>query len=389
MQTDLDLVIIGAGCAGLGLGVELAKFNNETPKTLLLESREEYQNDRTWCFWKGPNSVYSELISHQWTKLIVRFAKEEISCDCSFAPYQILPSSTFYDFAKQVIDQNSKLTLQMGNKVLKEPLYQEGWWHIETQFGPIRTKTVVDTRPKPYQFLKKTKLWQSFLGYEIESSRAIFDPSTAQLMDFFHANRKFIGFNYILPQTARKALIEFTVFADKPYLPDELKNQLDQSIREYLNGSDFKISRTESGIIPMGVPSVNLDQRYQNNQGYVHVGLTAGGARASTGYAFQRIQKWAVDCAQAIKHNGLPISHTVGSFLLTKMDDIFLNVIRNNPELGPTLFMHLFKKVKTKRLVRFLTDTGNILDYIAVVRALPVTPFLKVFFSDFNKNEQN
>ena len=114
---------------------------------------------------------------------------------------------------------------------------------------------------------------------------------------------------------------------------------------------------------------------------YVRVGLTAGAARPATGYAFQRIQNWAIQCASALSIGGLPITHVQDSFLLRKMDDIFLNVIRNNPELGPDLFVDLFSKVDGRKLVRFLSDKGQFLDYLAIVRAMPASPFLKDIFN--------
>ena len=377
MQADLDLVIIGAGCAGLSLGVELAKMNKSAPKTLLLEQRKVYENDRTWCFWGQSGATYSEMTSHQWTQLTVHYAKENILLDCTFAPYQILPSQAFYHFALQSIAQNALLDLKMDSLVLKEPEYKAGWWYLDTSFGAIRTRAIVDTRPKPLDPLKNTKLWQSFLGYEIESSEAIFDPKIAKLMDFYQANSEFVGFNYVLPQSEKRALIEFTIFAHRPYYADELRGSLDQSLAQYCKGGEFKILRTESGLIPMGISSSNSLLGNAVHPSYVHVGLTAGGARAATGYAFQRITDWAIKCADALKRTGLPISHKKDSYLLRKMDDIFLSVIRRNPNLGPKLFMDLFAKVDSKRLIRFLSDKGHFLDYFAVMRALPASPFLK------------
>ena len=72
MQIDLDLLIIGAGCAGLSLGVQLAKMKERAPKVLLLEQRTVYENDRTWCFWGQQENVYSDLVNHQWSKLTVQ-----------------------------------------------------------------------------------------------------------------------------------------------------------------------------------------------------------------------------------------------------------------------------------------------------------------------------
>jgi len=384
MQSDLDLIIIGAGCAGLSLGVQLAKMNKSAPKTLLLEKRKFYENDRTWCFWGREANIHSEIVNHQWTKLIVQSAKEKISLDCSFSPYQILSSKIFYEYALQSIKLNSLIDLKMDSTLLKEPEFRKGWWHFETSFGPMRTKSVVDTRPKALDELKSTKFWQSFLGYEIECDKSLFDPNIAVLMDFYEANQEFIGFNYVLPESENRALIEFTVFGAKPYFPNDLQSRLDQSIKHYLEGENFKILRTESGLIPMGLGRDNsLLNTLDTFPTYIRAGLTAGAARPATGYAFQRIQNWAIQCAKAISKNGMPISHKQDSFLIRKMDDIFLNVIRNNPELGPELFIDLFAKVHSKKLIRFLSDTGNLLDYFAVIKALPAAPFLKHIF-DFS-----
>jgi lycopene beta-cyclase len=378
MQDDLDLIIIGAGCAGLSLGVQLAKMKEGTPKTLLLEQRKVYENDRTWCFWGQQGNAYSDLASHQWTQLVVQSEKEKIALDCSFAPYQILSSKIFYDNALELMGLNPLVDLRMNSALLKEPEFHQGWWDFETSFGRMRAKSVVDTRPKVSNELKGTKLWQSFLGYEIESEQAMFDPKMATLMDFYKANSEFVGFNYVLPQSEKRALIEFTVFAKRPYIQDELVSRLEESVIQYLGSKSFKILRKESGLIPMGLVTDNaLANDIDTHPTYVRVGLTAGAARPATGYAFQRIQNWAIQCASSLSTGGLPITHVQDSFLLRKMDDIFLNVIRNNPELGPNLFVDLFSKVDGRKLVRFLSDRGQFLDYLAIVRAMPASPFLK------------
>jgi lycopene beta-cyclase len=386
MQVDLDVLIIGAGCAGLSLGVQLAKINHRAPKTMLLEQRALYENDRTWCFWGQQENAYSDLVDHQWANLLVKSAKETISLECSSAPYKILSSKTFYDDAIQRIGLNPSIELRMNSKLLKEPRFNEGWWSFETSFGNIRSKTVVDTRPIPFNHLQDTKLWQSFVGYEIESNQSVFDPNTAVLMDFCKANSEFIGFNYVLPQSQKRALIEFTVFAKRPYQHDELVHRLDEAVAQYLRKNSFTILRKETGLIPMGLADDQIQHGVkESNPTYVHAGLTAGAARPATGYAFQRIQSWAVQCAKSLAKLHLPITHSKSPVLLRKMDDIFLNVIRNHPELGPDLFMDLFGKVDNKRMVRFLSDRGRLLDCFAIVRALPAAPFLKNIFS-FTKN---
>jgi lycopene beta-cyclase len=382
MQTDLDVIILGAGCAGLSLGVQLAKMNERAPKTLLLELRSVYENDRTWCFWGHESNAYSDQVNHQWTRLIVGSQKEKLSFECAFAPYQILSAKTFYEIALESIGLNPLIELRMNTSISKEPQYDQGWWYVATSAGSLRSRAVVDTRPKARNDLKNTKLWQSFLGVEIECDQAVFDPLTAVLMDFCKTNAEFVGFNYVLPQSDKQALIEFTVFAKRPYIQEELAQRLHASVAQYTDGKNYRILRQEYGLIPMGlVIEQSTENMVETYPSYVHVGLTAGAARPATGYAFQRIQNWAVECAHALATKSSPVPHTKDSFLIRKMDTIFLNVIRNNPELGLELFMDLFKKVDSKRLVRFLSDRGLLLDYLAVIWALPAGPFLKNIFN--------
>jgi lycopene beta-cyclase len=115
----------------------------------------------------------------------------------------------------------------------------------------------------------------------------------------------------------------------------------------------------------------------EQSSNYVRVGLTTGAARPATGYAFQRIQRWALECKQSLQTNGLPVGHQPDSFVIRQMDAIFLNVLRNRPELGPELFMRLFSKVSSEKLIRFLSDQGRISDYLAVILVLPSGLFIK------------
>jgi lycopene beta-cyclase len=115
----------------------------------------------------------------------------------------------------------------------------------------------------------------------------------------------------------------------------------------------------------------------QQHSSYVRVGLTAGAARPATGYAFQRIQRWAFACKQSLQKNGLPIGHQPDSFVIRQMDAIFLNVLRLHPALGPELFMRLFSKVSSEKLIRFLSDQGRVSDYLAVILSLPPGLFMK------------
>ena len=412
MHTKYDLVIIGAGCAGLSLGYQLAKLKGNVPKTLLIEPRLTYENDRTWCFWAEVDNPFANLPMHQWKEVLVVNDGLEIKLDCSNRPYQVLSAIDFYEHTINEIRSNSRTQLSLGISVLKDPEYKNGSWLLVTNKGVVATDLVVDTRPrltkirganekqnnenqsnekqsnesesqKAISTDEITTLWQSFSGYEVECEGQVFDPLRASLMDFSKPNSEYVGFTYVLPFTKNTALIEFTTFGATAFSPYALCAHLEQAIQKYTRGHTYNLRRAESGLIPMGLKSLALGHPKINpggNQTYVYAGVTAGAARAATGYAFQRIQNWASECALSIVRNGHPTLASKDSFIVKQMDSLFLKVLKNNPKLGPTLFASLFSSVDTNRLIRFLTDGGNFLDYTAVVRALPKGLFLKELY---------
>jgi len=387
MQTEFDLIIIGAGCAGLSLGMQLASLHARAPRTLLLESRTAYENDRTWCFWGDEQTPFATLAKQSWLRFSVNNGVNSTLVDCSKTPYRLLAAADFYTQALEVIASNPALDLKMGISLTAEPSLTQGRWHLHTTGGSFSANAIVDTRPLPTQQLSDTTLWQSFLGCELEFQEPRFDPTSAQLMDFCQATQAFVGFNYVLPVSTTRALVEFTVFASKIYDQAELVSYLDAQVEKISGGRPYQRLRVEYGLIPMGVgkPQGTVKPKgtvmlAEQHSSYVRVGLTAGAARPATGYAFQRIQRWALACKQSLQKNGLPVGHQPDSFVIRQMDAIFLNVLRHHPELGPELFMRLFSKVSSEKLIRFLSDQGRVSDYLAVIFALPPGLFIKSAF---------
>ncbi len=384
MQTDFDLIIIGAGCAGLSLGMQLASMHAQAPKTLLLEQRTSYENDRTWCFWGDEQTPYATLAKHSWQRFSVNDGVQSALIDCPKTPYRLLAATDFYTQAVQMIARNDALILKTGGSLTAEPSVAQGRWQLDTTLGSFSANAIVDTRPLPTHQMSDTILWQSFLGCELDFQEPRFDPTSAQLMDFYPANQAFVGFNYVLPVSTTRALVEFTVFASKVYDQTELLGYLEDHIAKLAGDRPYQRLRTEYGLIPMGVGkpqgavkpkgTVKLAEQHSS---YVRVGLTAGAARPATGYAFQRIQRWALACKQSLEKNGLPVGHQPDSFVIRQMDAIFLNVLRHHPEFGPELFMRLFSKVSSEKLIRFLSDQGRVSDYLAVILSLPPGLFIK------------
>jgi len=373
MSEAFDLVILGGGCAGLSLSMALAAEGGRCPRALIIESRTEYTNDRTWCYWKDSSACEPYPIQHRWQTMRAAHAGQSVSLDCGSTPYQMVAAQDFYAAARALIDRTPNMALRLGTSVAGEPSRSGGLWNIRTSSGNVTARSVVDTRPHQLPRRGGATLWQSFYGHEIECSAAVFDPLSLDLMNFLAPNARDVPFVYVLPVSPTRALVEVTVFGATPLGPGELSVRLEAALAKRVGDASFTLLRSEHGILPMGLTETPVTV----DPSHVKVGMMAGGARPSTGYAFQRIQRWAGECADALMSCGQPVGHRPDPFALRMMDQIFLDVLRADPSRGGALFFSLFSRTDPARIIGFLSGGSGLFDSLAVVAAMPVSPFVK------------
>jgi lycopene beta-cyclase len=263
--------------------------------------------------------------------------------------------------------------VQLGSAITAMPQKREGMWHVQTTDGTVRAARIIDTRPPIQASAGDATLWQSFSGLEVETSVDCFDPTQIELMHFAPPHPSFVAFTYVLPTSPRRALIEVTRFAIQPYGREAFAQTLSDEVVRYTHGAAYSTLHHEHGILPMGT-------RYRKparDPSYLKVGLYAGAARPSTGYAFQRIQRWAEACTAQIGKGKAPCGHAPDPLLRRAMDGLFLQVIRTNTTAAPGLFMALFRHVEPGRMIRFLSDHATLSDYGAIIRALPAGMFVR------------
>lgn len=375
MLTDVDLLILGGGCAGLSLGLRLAENPGACRRVVIIESRPAYAHDRSWCFWRLAPQRFDPLIRHRWARVAVRSADRAVVADCRATPYQMLASGDFYTEACRLIAGSKVVSLMLGTAVIGAARRAGARWQVDTSRGSVTASTIIDTRP-PTTAVDDVLLWQSFSGQEITCRASPFDPSTVELMDFAPATDNEVCFTYLLPMTPERALIETTVFSTQPRTPAALASRQSQAVAQRCSGEPFHVHRVESGVLPMG-----WQQRRRRPPGdVVHAGVMYGGARPASGYAFERIQRWAHAAAQALRSGRLPPPHRPDPPATRAMDQLLLQVLRAQPVLGPLLFTGLFSRADPARIIRFLSDKGTLADHLALVAALPAGPFLRALF---------
>ena len=374
MDNHYELAILGGGCAGLSLAMRLAESGLAAPKTLILEKNAQYLNDRTWCFWDEGNPELKAWVDHSWLNFEIKNGTNRFTKSCANNPYLMLSAKTFYNqaIAKIALNEQS-LTLLKNQEILEVTKIQHQLWRIITHNGAYTANKIVDTRPNFNNQQASSILWQSFIGDEVETSADVFDRNAFVLMDFDASFSQGLGFVYVLPFSARHALLEYTVFSENALTAEKLREYGKPAFLKYLNGIDYKTLRTEFGQLPMG----NQKIKKSSDPSYVYAGLFAGAARPSSGYAFQRIQQWAKQCSDALINHQLLVAPKKDAWTLAAMDEIFLSVLKSNPKKSIALLFNFFLHGKTTSVIRFLSDHARIVDYFSIISAMPSLLFLK------------
>ncbi len=352
---EFDFVILGGGCAGLSLAYELEINKKLKDKTLaIVENRDEYKRDKTWSFWKVTDHNFDDCVIKSWNNFSInsKFGSHEI--ENKDYPYQTVDSGLFYKKVLTQIKQNKNIQffktidqLNLNNSFI---------------FNSIATKGN-----------HEVNFWQHFKGIEIETPKNIFDEEIFNLMDFDCDQRNNVHFFYTLPFAKNRALIETTWISK---MDDKSLNdydfQLEKYIKETLKIKNYKINYQEEGAIPLFYP---LNQK-ENNK--INIGTAGGMTRLSTGYTFLNIQ----DQSKYITNNIEKIQDTkiyhIGK-KYTFLDNIFLNVLKNNPDRMPKIFLNMFK-ASSKTVIKFLSNKSNIFEDLSIILKMPKWLFIKNIF---------
>jgi lycopene beta-cyclase len=371
MNQHFDLVIIGGGCAGLSLAYQLSQFGENCPKILIIEERELYTNDRTWCFWDIKEPIHSDLAPYKWKKFTIKNNHMAFEYNCQETPYLMLPSDIFYKNTLSAIKSNTRIQLLTGEKLVDKVIKRDAW-QIQTSAFLASASNVVDTRPIKTMTKKDSLMWQSFVGYEVEVDGQQFIEDQLVLMDFDSNFKEGLAFIYCLPTSNSKALIEYTVFSKELFVAEQLTDRLVEKIAEYTKNANYKIVRKEAGILPMG----NQLIEQKDDPTYLFAGLFAGAARPSSGYAFQRIQNWAKECAFELIKNHQLKKFKKDAWIQKWMDLLFITVIKKNPTIGAKVFVELFKNCDVRTVANFMSDHSSLWDKLKIVTSLPALTFL-------------
>jgi len=220
---------------------------------------------------------------------------------------------------------------------------------------------------------------QHFHGWFIETENDAFDPKVATLMDFSIDQKNECQFVYVLPHTKTKALVEHTFFSEKLSDITEYERTLSSYIKNDLRISDYKITDTEYGVIPMTNASL---PSYKGGK-VLNIGTAGGATKASSGYTFIFIQEQCKRIVEGLKNNK-PI-HELNSNKNKRFnfyDSVLLRVLSEKKLPASEIFTQMFSKLPPSLPLKFLNESTSIFEELRVISVFNKILFTKAAFKE-------
>ena len=371
---DFDYLIVGGGAAGLSLAYHISQEPRLASKrVLLLEPETKDQNDRTWSFWADEPLLFDGIVAHEWSRIAFRSPGYEQVFPLKRHRYKMIRGLDFYRFVRAALAENPRFTLLQASVEALENTPHGA--QATSSAGTFTARYAFDSRPPQMQKQpqKHRYLLQHFVGWEVETTEDVFDPTTVEFMDFRGEQQQQARFMYVLPFSKRRALVEYTLFSEH-ILPQE---EYEAALREYLaqlGATEFRIEAREAGAIPM------TDHPLPAAAGanIINLGTRAGRAKPSTGYAFKRIQAHSARLVQALAATGMPPPDLTGDkWQFHLFDTLLLDIMRRRGETTRTIFAQLFRRNPVERIFDFLDEQTTWKENFQVMNSVTPWPFLR------------
>jgi lycopene beta-cyclase len=380
-QNIYHYIIAGGGMAGLSLAFYLDKSPLRDKKILIIDREEKNVNDHTWCFWETGISPFEEIIYKNW-KGVWFHGTDNFSqfLDLQDYTYKMIRGIDFYEYIIPILKQNPNVTFLQASIEKIETVGKETV--VKTDKGNfVADEMVFDSSFRSnYNNPKQHNMLQHFKGWVIETAKPVFKVNEPTLFDFRIEQKDELRFVYVLPYSETKALIEFTIFSDNLITQEEyefyLKTYIEQTIKvgEYqIKAGEYQISETEFGVIPMS------DEKHEISPmpKVIRIGTSGGYVKASTGYTFQRSQRFLQNLVKTLEENknvsnGMKLNKWKGF-----LDTVLLNVMLNHRAPQDKIFTSFFKHNKASQVLKFMDEDTSIFEDILFINTVPKPPFIK------------
>jgi lycopene beta-cyclase len=286
----MDHVIVGGGLAGGLIALALANAGRGERVTLI-DREPRLGGNHTWSFHltdlaDEERELVAPLVARQWARQQVRFPGRDRILETGYA------TVTSEKFAEVVTAR----LVEAGVRLLLDRRVA-GVGSSTVRFDDeslVRGDVVIDARG-PVAPAPARAVYQKFVGLEVALESD--GPWTVPLlMDANVAQRDGYRFIYVLPFTARRVLVEDTMYSSSSFLDSF---EIERRILAYVTAHGATVTRVlrrETGVLPL---PLDVDLDLPSAGAAIAVGYRGGFFHPVTGYSLPLAARVALAVAKA------------------------------------------------------------------------------------------
>jgi lycopene beta-cyclase len=370
-RPEYDAVIAGGGLSGLSLAAHLATGGWQNRRVLVVDDASAGSADMSWASWSRRPGLLDRAMSRTFQQIRVFAAGTSRTVPLDPYRYGVVRRADLRRVVSAMVADRPGFALRTGRV---QAIHDHGDGAVVTVDGrPVHCSWAFDSvtaappDPDPDAYL-------AFTGWEVRCAEPLFDPRTPTLFDFSVRSADTARFAYVLPDGPRRALVEITEFVPpRGSVPSLRARQavLGEYLCRALRGRRYQRVRTESAVLPLRARPA------ERGAGRVlTIGARGGLIKASTGYAYQRIQRDSEAITRSLTRHGHPHDRPPTARRHRLLDAVLLEVLRRDPRQLETAFGRLFTANPAARVLRFLDEDTGPGEELRLVASLPPAPYL-------------
>jgi lycopene beta-cyclase len=367
-----DAVIAGGGLSGLSLAGHLACGGWRDRSVLVVDDDALATAATSWAYWSAAEGPLDSAVSHVYRQVRMYAAGTSFVIPLGRYDYRVVRRSDLRSVVERLVKGCPGFAIVRG--------------HVDAvRDGDRAAEVVIDGRTVHTSWAFNSVMagaastpadaYLAFTGEEIRCDEPRFDPDTPVLMDFRATPGVGARFAYVLPTNDRQALVELTEFVPRHCAAPtaaQRREALAAYVRDVIGSRHHQVLRAESAVLPLrAYPGPRRHGRV------LDIGVRGGMMKASTGYAYQRIQRDSRAIVSSLTRNGHPFDVPPSRPRHQLLDAVLLDVLDRDPQLLELAFARLFQRQPAERVLAFLDEDTGFGDELRLINTLPKAPYVR------------
>jgi lycopene beta-cyclase len=368
---EYDAIIAGGGLAGLSLAAHLAAGGWRDRSVLLVDDpAPAIPPAACWGSWSAGDGLLRAAATRSYRRVLVHAAGASRVLPLSPYHYRLVRRDDLHRTAMTLLAGCPRFEAIAGRVDAVRDAGEAA--EVTVDGRRVRASWAFDSVTPPPLTTVDARL--AFTGWEIRCPQPTFEPDTPTLFDFRTRQDGMARFGYVLPADAYSALVESTSFVPRHATaptPDARAAALAAYLRDVVGCTAYTVRRTESAVLPLcAYPPPRRRGRV------LVIGARGGLIKASTGYAYERIQRDSAAITASLARHGHPFDLPHRRRRHRLLDAVLLAVLDRDPGQLELAFARLFAANPAGRVLRFLDEDTGVRDELRLIASMPKRPYL-------------